>query len=82
MEKKEHDSDTSNGYIEDEHLESQRTGRRPSATFVDHRDFDDRAEEARGRNADQIDKKYWYSWRFLGSMLAVGTSFMGGIGGK
>ena len=82
MEKEKHGSDTSNDYIEDNNLEAQGGGGRTSATFVDHRDFDDRAEEARGRNADQIDKKYWYSWRFLGSMLAVGTSFMGGIGGK
>jgi hypothetical protein len=44
-------------------------------------DDDDRAPEARGRNADQFDEKYWRSWRFLGSMLAIGLGFCGGTGG-
>ncbi|KAF2636610.1 MFS general substrate transporter [Massarina eburnea CBS 473.64] len=48
---------------------------------VDHRVEDDRTDAARGRNADEFDKSYWYSWRFLGSMFAVGVAFMGGIGG-
>ncbi|OAG06772.1 MFS general substrate transporter [Paraphaeosphaeria sporulosa] len=58
--------------------------RRSSSIAVDafgHRDIDDRAEEAKGRMSDVIDPKYWYSWRFLGSMFAVGMAFMGGIGG-
>jgi hypothetical protein len=42
---------------------------------------DDRAPEARGRNADQFDKNYWRSWRFIGSMLAIGLGFCGGTGG-
>ena len=81
MESEKHGAIADNDYVENLNLESQNGGGRHSATYVDHRDFDDRAEEARGRNANQIDKKYWYSWRFLGSMLAVGTAFMGGIGG-
>ena len=59
--------------------------RRSSSVAVDalgHRGFDDRAEEAKGKMSDVIDSSYWYSWRFLGSMFAVGMAFMGGIGGK
>jgi len=44
-------------------------------------DDDDRAPEARGRNTDQFDKNYWRSWRFVGSMLAIGLGFCGGTGG-
>ncbi|KAF2112623.1 fungal trichothecene efflux pump [Lophiotrema nucula] len=66
-----------------ENLESQTGHRRLSAVSIEqqHRLDDDRAEEAKGRNSDQIPKEYWYSWRFLGSMFAVGLAFMGGIGG-
>ena len=42
----------------------------------------DRAEEAKGRNADQIDGKYWLSVNYIGTMFAIGMAFMGGIGGK
>jgi predicted MFS family arabinose efflux permease len=50
---------------------------------LDHLDNgeDDRAPEARGRNADQFEKDYWRSWRFIGSMLAIGLGFCGGTGG-
>ncbi|TKA78438.1 hypothetical protein B0A55_03049 [Friedmanniomyces simplex] len=42
---------------------------------------DDRAPEARGRDASAIDRSYWRSARFLGSMAAIGLGFMGGTGG-
>ncbi|KAK3111051.1 hypothetical protein LTR53_014067 [Teratosphaeriaceae sp. CCFEE 6253] len=47
----------------------------------DHRENDDRTEEARGRNADKFDAKYWTSVNFIGTMFAIGMAFMGGIGG-
>lgn len=50
----------------------------PVSTFDDD---DDRAPEARGRNADQFEPDYWRSRRFLGSMLAIGLGFCGGTGG-
>jgi hypothetical protein len=43
-------------------------------------DDDDRAPEARGRDAEEIDPAYWVSPRFLGSMLAIGLGFCGGTG--
>lgn len=43
-------------------------------------DDDDRAPEARGRDAEEIDRAYWVSPRFLGSMLAIGLGFCGGTG--
>lgn len=52
------------------------------ASYVDHRAEDDRADAAKGRNADKFDRKYWLSWRFLGTMWSIGIAFMGGIGGK
>lgn len=52
------------------------------ATVMNHREDDDRAEEAKGRNADQIDGKYWLSVNYIGTMFAIGMAFMGGIGGK
>lgn len=61
--------------IEDQHNHNHHLG-------IDHRENDDRADEAKGKDADAIDKSYWYSMRFLGTMFAIGTSFMGGIGGK
>lgn len=88
---------TQPGHIEASHLETQPDNRRPSTlsigrrskrpsvidpNYVDHRANDDRVEEAKGRNSDGIPASYWYSWRFLGSMFAVGLAFMGGIGGK
>ncbi|PIA92163.1 hypothetical protein CB0940_09972 [Cercospora beticola] len=50
-------------------------------SYVDHRADDDRADEAKGRNSDKIDKSYWLSVNFLGTMFAIGMAFMGGIGG-
>jgi hypothetical protein len=50
--------------------------------YHDHREGDDRGEEAMGRTADQFDKKYWLSMNFLGTMFAIGTAFAGGIGGQ
>lgn len=42
---------------------------------------DERAPEARGRDASAIDQSYWLSARFLGSMAAIGLGFCGGTGG-
>ena len=50
--------------------------------YIDHRPDDDRADEAKGRNADKFDKSYWLSWRYLGTLFAIGMAFMGGIGGE
>lgn len=52
------------------------------ADIVDHRENDDRTEEAKGFTVEKVDRSYWYSWRFLGSMFAAGTAFMGGIGSE
>ena len=43
-------------------------------------DDDDRAPEARGRDAEEIAREYWLSPRFLGSMAAIGLGFCGGTG--
>jgi hypothetical protein len=59
--------------------------RRVSATdaaTIEHREDDDRADEAKGRNADQMDRKYWLSVNYIGTMFAIGMAFMGGIGGS
>ena len=50
--------------------------------LMQHREDDDRADEAKGRNADQMDKKYWLSVNYIGTMFAIGMAFMGGIGGS
>lgn len=50
-------------------------------SYVDHREGDDRADEAKGRNADKYDKKYWLSVNYIGTLFAIGMAFMGGIGG-
>lgn len=47
----------------------------------EHRDTDDRGEEAMGRNADKFEKRYWLSVNYIGTMFAIGVAFMGGIGG-
>jgi hypothetical protein len=49
--------------------------------YVDHREGDDRAEEAKGRDAAAFKGNYWYSPNFIGTLLAIGFSFMAGIGG-
>lgn len=49
--------------------------------YVDHRENDDRADEAKGRDAAAFGGNYWYSKNFIGTMLAIGFSFMAGIGG-
>ena len=41
----------------------------------------ERAPEARGRDASAIERSYWLSARFLGSMAAIGLGFCGGTGG-
>lgn len=46
-----------------------------------HREDDDRTDAAKGRNADQMDRKYWLSVNYIGTMFAIGMAFMGGIGG-
>lgn len=71
-----------------EHTEN--TTRRESATvekgdavydqYRTEYDDDDRAPEARGRDAGTIDRAYWLSPRFLGSMAAIGLGFCGGTG--
>ena len=50
-------------------------------TYIDHRENDDRAEEAKGRNSDKYDKNYWLSVNYIGTLFAIGIAFMGGIGG-
>lgn len=50
--------------------------------YVDHRADDDRADEARGRNADKFEKNYWLSVNYIGTLFAIGMAFAGGIGGK
>jgi hypothetical protein len=47
----------------------------------EHRETDDRREEAMGRNADKFEKRYWLSVNYIGTMFAIGVAFMGGIGG-
>lgn len=42
------------------------------AAMAQHREDDDRAEEAKGRNAGQIDRKYWLSVNYIGTMFAIG----------
>lgn len=51
-------------------------------SYVDHRDDDDRADEAKGRNSDKYGKSYWISVNYIGTMFAIGMAFMGGIGGE
>lgn len=50
--------------------------------YVDHREGDDRGEEAKGRNSDKYEKKYWLSVNYIGTLFAIGMAFMGGIGGQ
>ena len=50
--------------------------------YVDHREGDDRADEAKGRDSQGFKNNYWYSANFIGTLLAIGFSFMAGIGGK
>lgn len=61
-------------------------GRRASVdrdvNFTDHREGDDRAEAAKGRDSSAMKDNYWYSPNFIGTLLAIGFSFMAGIGGK
>jgi hypothetical protein len=47
----------------------------------EHRENDDRAEDAMGRNADAFEKRYWLSVNYIGTLFAIGIAFMGGIGG-
>ena len=35
------------------------------APVMQHREDDDRADEAKGRNADQMDRKYWLSVNYI-----------------
>ena len=60
-------------------------GRRASVVrdveYVDHREGDDRADEAKGRDSKGFKDNYWYSANFIGTLLAIGFSFMAGIGG-
>lgn len=50
--------------------------------YVDHREGDDRADAAKGRDSAAMKDRYWYSANFIGTLLAIGFSFMAGIGGK
>lgn len=73
----------------DEKLEASQLEHRASSTDADriesithqHRESDDRAEEAKGRNSDRFEKKYWLSVNYIGTLFAIGIAFMGGIGG-
>lgn len=86
MEQEKHiagDSSPESKEIGNDHVEAvahQRSYDDPS--YVDHRADDDRADEAKGRNADKFDKKYWLSVNYIGTLFAIGMAFMGGIGGK
>lgn len=53
-----------------------------AATQFQHRETDDRADEAKGRNSDKYERKYWLSVNYIGTMFAIGIAFMGGIGGR
>ena len=66
-----------------DHVEAQTQERRASdPAYQDHRADDDRAEEAKGRNADGYQKHYWLSVNYIGTLFAIGMAFMGGIGGE
>lgn len=65
-----------------EHVEAlvhERSQNDPS--YVDHRANDDRTDEAKGRNADKFEPRYWMSINYIGTLFAIGMAFMGGIGG-
>lgn len=64
-----------------EHRASSTDADRIEAITHQHRVDDDRAEEAKGRNADKYEKKYWLSVNYIGTLFAIGVAFMGGIGG-
>ncbi|KXT16599.1 hypothetical protein AC579_6654 [Pseudocercospora musae] len=70
---------SSDDKIEDTDIAHQVTTNDPGRQ--DHRADDDRADVARGRNADEIDRSYWLSVNFIGTLFATGMAFMGGIGG-
>lgn len=61
-----------------EHLENGGTSHRGSAAhqYVDHRENDDRADEAKGRYAEAYNKHYWLSVNYIGSLFAIGMAFM------
>ena len=87
MEQEKHDSGDSSPRAD--HIETD-SGRLEDAgprdingpSYVDHRADDDRADVAKGRNADKFDKKYWLSVNYIGTLFAIGMAFMGGIGGE
>lgn len=56
--------------------------RKASVIQLEHREDDDRADVAKGKNSDTIDRKYWLSVNYIGSLFAIGMAFMGGIGGQ
>lgn len=76
----ESDGPKGDGVAHVEALAHQRSYDDPS--YIDHRADDDRADEAKGRNADKFEKKYWLSVNYIGTLFAIGMAFMGGIGGK
>lgn len=61
------------GSVDDDHI---------APVYHEHRETDDRGEEAMGRNADTFDKRYWLSVNYIGTLFAIGVAFMGGIGGS
>lgn len=73
------DDSNTNNHHNSEKADTQELEHTQRVTTID--DDDDRAPEARGRNADQFESDYWRSRRFLGSMLAIGLGFCGGTGG-
>lgn len=72
--------DISEAPSEERHLEHGQS--HPAGHYIDHRENDDRADEAKGRYADAYDNKYWLSVNYIGTLFAIGVAFMGGIGGK
>ena len=68
--------------IEDTRVEAGKAKGENGVSYVDHREGDDREDTAKGRNSDTVDKKYWLSVNYIGTMFAIGVAFMGGIGGE
>lgn len=54
---------------------------RPAAIESPDKSGLERVPEARGREASEVPKGYWYSPLFIGSYCAVGFGFMSATGG-
>lgn len=77
------DSNSDNNKVDaNDHIETLARDRSyDDPSYIDHRADDDRADEAKGRNADKYEKRYWLSVNYIGTLFAIGMAFMGGIGG-